>query len=647
VVIRHHDAILAADDPSRAASRVRGTRSIRSSLTDTTTGGHRTMNDGRSDLDDLIGDFSRRRIDRRELMRRATALGLSAAALSALARATGVAAQDATPRASPGASPVAVAPPLTRDQYYQQIRTAFKFEEPQNKGGQVLWTQTSDIATVNGLLTADYPTVYVTYSIFEPLTSISPVDGQPTPGLADSWDIAPDGKTYTFHLNPNVTWHDGQPMTADDVKYTFDVALDERSPNPRRSTILQELVSYRVIDPHTIGMTTKEPFATFLYDVTNGITIMPKHIWEKVSPDAWPNDPGSTGQDPARVVGTGPFKFKEWKQGESTTLVRNDQYWDPQAIPVIDEFTLRILPDPATEVEALKAGETDIVEVIPAPQVKDVQNTPGVKVDIYPGFTFSYYGYNLDKEKTTLFLDKRVREALFIALDKEAIKNNIYLGFGEVARGTQPKLSFAYAPDQIEETYAFDPARAKQLLADAGWKDSNGDGIVDKDGQEFKFELLTSSGGGAVLDQLLAEFQQRWKDIGVEMTPKLVEFSAMQEVTDGTHDFQMFLQGFGWDPSGNQGTVFRCDAYKGGFNSSKYCNPEYDRLDDQQLRELDRAKRRELLIEQSKIVWNDLPVGIYRMGVERPGYSDRLHNFFPSGNGGVYWSIPFVWVENS
>jgi peptide/nickel transport system substrate-binding protein len=251
----------------------------------------------------------------------------------------------------------------------------------------------------------------------------------------------------------------------------------------------------------------------------------------------------------------------------------------------------------------------------------------------------------MDPEKTTLFQDQRVRAALFIAIDKEAIKNNIYLGLGEVARGTQPKLSFAYAPESVEVTYDYDPERAKQLLADAGWADTNGDGIVEKDGQDFRFELLLPSGGGATTDQLLAELQQRWREIGVEMTPNLMEWSAMQDVTDKTHDFQALLQGFSWDASGSQGTLFRCDSYEGGFNNIKYCNEEFDRLDDQQLRELDREKRRELLIEQSNIIWNDLPVLIYRFAVERPSFSTRLHNFFPTGNGGVYWSLPFVWVE--
>ena len=581
------------------------------------------------------------RLDRRGLLVRAGALGLSASALGALSAAD-ARAQDGTPEAAGSGE---VIRSMSREEYYATLREAFPFEEPATPGGQVILSQTSDIATVNGLLTADYPTAYITTGpLFEPLVGNSPIDGQIVPALADSYELAADGKTYTFALNQDAKWHDGTDVTADDVQFTFDVALDEKSPNPRRSSILQVLDSYRVIDEHTFEMVAKEPFATFLYDVPFAVTIMPKHIWEGVAPEAWPNDPGSTGQDPARVVGTGPFKFQEWRQGESVTLVRNDDYYDPQAIPVIVELVMRVLPDPATEVEALKAGEIDIVEIVPAPQTEEIQNTEGLNVDIHPGYSFSYVGFNMDPEKTTLFQDQRVRAALFIAIDKEAIRDNIYLGLGEVALGTQPKLSFAYAPEAVEETYAYDPERARQLLADAGWVDSNGDGIVEKDGQDFRFELVLASGGGAVVDQLLAEFQQRWLEIGVEMTPNLMEWSAMQDLTDNTHDYDALLQGFSWDPAGNQGALFRCDSYTGGFNNLKYCSEEFDALDDQQLRELDREKRRELLIEQSNIVWNDLPVLIYRFGVNRPGYTERLRNYFPTGNGGPYWSLPYVWV---
>jgi peptide/nickel transport system substrate-binding protein len=596
------------------------------------------MSQGQDNRNDVSRALTVRRVDRRGLVIRASVFGLAVGALGTPP--APIFGQEASPEAAGGDTVHS----MTREAYQAQLQQAFAWEEPQNQGGQVIWSQANDISTVNGLLTSDYPTIYVTAFLFEPLVNVSPIDGQIIPALADSYEVAPDGKTYTFHLNTDAKWHDGTDVTAEDVKFTFDVATDPSSPNPRQSTMVEQIESYRVIDDDTFELVAKEPIVTFLYDVVWPALTMPKHIWESVPPAEWPNDPGSTGQDPARVVGTGPFKFQEWRQAETVTLARNDQYYDPTAIPVIDELIMRVLPDPETEVEALKAGETDIMEIIPAPQFEDVSTTPGLKADKYPGWSFSYIGLNMDPEKTTLFQDARVRQALFVAIDKEAIKDNIYQGLGEVARGTQPKLSYAYSPESFEETYDYDPERAKQLLADAGWTDTDGDGLVDQDGTPFSFELVTSSGGGAVVDQLLAELQQNWREIGIEMTPNLMEWSAMLDLTSQTHDFDALLQGFGWDASLNQGSLFRCDSYGGGFNDIKYCNEEYDRLDDMQLREFNREKRRQLLIEQSQIIWNDLPVLIYRIGVERPGYSDRLHNFFPNGMGGVYWSLPYTWI---
>lgn len=573
---------------------------------------------------------------------RRTLGGMSAAVAGSMLVPVAVRAQDGTPAASP-AGEAAVS--ISREAFYEELFAAFPFEEPQVEGGQLIWSQTSDISTLNGLLTSDLPTAYVTGMIFESVVGASPIDGQPVPGLADSWDISDDGLTYTFHLNPNVMWHDGTPFTAEDVVFSFDVALDEASPNPRRGTISPLLASYRAVDDHTFEAVAVDTFATFLTDVMFAFGIVPKHIWEDVAPAAWPNDPGSTGQDPSRVVGTGPFKFVEWRQGESVTLEKNADYWDSMAIPVIDQNIMTILPDPATEVEALKAGEIDIMETIPAAQTEDVQNTEGLEVALFPNLSFSFYGFNLDPEKTTLFQDKEVRQAMFIAIDKESIKDNIYLGYGEVPRGTQPVLSFAFDAEAIEDPFAYDPDRARELLASAGWEDTDGDGIVEKDGQALSFTLITSSGGGAVIDQLLAELQQRWRDIGVDMQPSLIEFPALVEIITNTYDFEVAMLGFNWDASGGQGPVFATESYRNAFNFMKYSSEAYDALEDQQLRELDPERRRELLIEQSKIVWEDQPVGIFRFGTDRTGYASRIKNYFPNGYG-QYWSYPWVWIAD-
>jgi peptide/nickel transport system substrate-binding protein len=575
--------------------------------------------------------------------------GMTAAVASGLLVPSALA-QDGTPEASPVASPVGTGTgetitSITREQFYEDLFAFFPFEEPQTEGGQLIWSQTSDISTVNGILSSDLPTGYVIGMLFESLVGGSPIDGEPSPGLADYWEIAPDGRTYTFHLNPEARWHDGTPLTAEDAQFSFDIAMAEDSPNPRRGIMGPLLESYRAVDEHTFEMVARDTFATFLFDVAAQIPIMPKHIWDGIAPPDWPNDPGSTGQDPSRVVGSGPFKFVEWRQGESVTLERNADYWDPVAIPVIDQAIMTILPDPATEVEALKAGEIDIIEVIPAPQTEELQNTEGIEVAIFPNLGFTFYGFNLDPERTTLFQDKEVRQALFVAIDKEAIRQNIFLGFGEVPRGTQPVLSPAYDAESIEDPFDFDPDRARELLASAGWEDTDGDGIVEKDGQPLSFTLTTSSGGGATTDQIMAELQQKWRDIGVDMQVSMVEFPALVEIITNTFDFEMVMLGFNWSPDGGQGAMFATDSYRNAFNFMKYSNPEFDALEEQQLRELDPEKRRQLLIQQSQIVWEDQPVGIFRFGTDRTGYTSRLRNYFPNGYG-QYWSFPWVWIAD-
>jgi peptide/nickel transport system substrate-binding protein len=275
--------------------------------------------------------------------------------------------------------------------------------------------------------------------------------------------------------------------------------------------------------------------------------------------------------------------------------------------------------------------------------VEEIQNTEGLEVAIFPTLSFGFYLFNLDPEKTTLFQDKEVRQALYIAIDKESIIENIYLGYGEVPRGTQPTLSFAYDAEAVEDPFTYDPDRARELLASAGWEDTDGDGIVDKDGQALSFTMIAPSGQGATADQLFAELQQRWRDIGVDMQPNLIEFPALIDTLQSTQDFEVALLGFSWTPDGGQGAMFDTDSYLTAFNYMKYSNPEFDALEEQQLRELNPERRKQLLIEQSKIVWEDQPVGIYRFAVDRTGYTSRLKNYFPNGFG-QYWSFPWVWI---
>ncbi len=568
------------------------------------------------------------------------------AAPSTLA-ASPIASPEATPVASPGASPSALSSPpgqalrsITREEFRRQLLKHFPFELPGKRGGTVIIGEPGDISTVNPILANDTLTISIVGAIFEPLVGASPIDGQPVPALADSWEVAPDGVTYTFHLNRDARWHDGTDVTAEDVKFSFDAVLDPNTGSSFRTIVDDAIASYEIVDPDTFRIVASDRLVSFLYEGPGAVFIMPKHIWENVGFESWSFDGGSTGQDPSRVIGTGPFLFKEWVQGDHVTITRNDAYYDEP--PLIDALTLQVQPNSDAAVLALQNGQIDAVEILPPEQVEAVRNTPGLKVEIYDFFQMTFYAFNLDRDRTPLFQDKEVRQALFYALDRDSITRNIFLGYGEPAVGTQPRLSPAYAPDRMTPQYSFDPNKARELLAAAGWTDTNGNGTVDKNGQEMEFDLLYV-GGEAVVDQIVSYMQEAWKAVGVNMEPRSVSGGALIDALE-SHDFQMALLAFSLSPDGSQGPLFTCDAYQGGFNFWGYCNPTYDELDRLQKREFDPAKRRELLIQQSQIIWEDQPVGVIRFGVARTGFSARLHNFFPNGYG-FLWSLPFVWVE--
>ncbi|MDP9354632.1 MAG: ABC transporter substrate-binding protein [Chloroflexota bacterium] len=591
-------------------------------------------------FEELIGEVRAGRVDRREFLKRAAAIGLSASTIGLALRAEAALAQEGSPAAG-GAGETITS--ITTEEYLKNVREAFPFEEPQNQGGQVILGDSTDISTVNAMLAGDSPTFDVILgTVYETLYGSSVINGQPVPsGLANFWEIAPDGVTYTFHLNEDAVWHDGEPVTAEDVVFSFDAALNPETGTTYLTSNEAAIASYKAIDEHTFQLVAKDRLVTFLYDVF--VPIMPKHIWENVPPAEWATDPGSIGTDPSRVIGSGPFKFVEWVQGDHVTLTKFDDYYAD--VPNIQEFIFRVLPDDAAAVQALRTGEVDIVDGVPPAQFEELEAAEGIEAEAYDTFSFTWYAYNLDPEKTTLFQDKEVRQALFYALDREAIVESILLGFGEVAQGTQPILSIAYAPDKLATRYDYNPERAQELLEQAGWVDTDGDGIREKNGQPLRFEAMTSE-GAATNEQMIAYMQEAWREIGVDMQPVFVPFPTLLDAINETHDFDMVLLGFGWDPSGNQEAMFACASYEGSFNVMKYCNEQYDALNEQQKREFDQAARINLLIEQSNIINDDLPVGIVAFRQDRTAFSEALHNFFPIGLG-LLWSLSYIWVEQS
>lgn len=591
------------------------------------------------EIENLVDKLKEGSISRRGFMRRATALGVSAAAAGVLARSA--AAQDATPMATPAGEVITSIPVEEAQKEYDE---AFPWEEAENEGGDIIYAQSTDIATLNTVLSTDTYSALVSGLVYDFLIGSSVVNGRPIPtGLAESWEIAADGIAYTLHLRQGIKWHDGEPFTADDVIFTFDIVLAEDSPSVRKGTVDGVLDRYEKVDDYTVTFYAKAPSAIFLTEALGQFGIMPKHIWEGVAPADWSSDPGSTGTDPSRVIGTGGFKFVEWKLGESVTLEANKEYWDTPNIPRIDRFIYQVIADDNSAIAALQTGSADVAGISFSRADEIKQSNPDLKIEAYDTSAFNYYHCLQDETKETLFVDPRVRQAMLYALDRDAIAEAVYNNYAIRADGTQPVLSIAYAPDRVNTIYTYDPEKAKALLKEAGWEDTDGDGIVDKDGKKFSFEMFYSE-GVATYETQIPFMQESYLAIGIEAIPAAVPFPTLLVNTD-EEKYQMAVQGFSWSIDGGQDAMFASYMTPpNGFNSMRYKNDEYDALVEPSKTEIDVDKRIDILTEMSNIVNDDAAIGISVFRQDILGGAARLHNFFPNGYSNFHW-LYRTWVD--
>jgi len=236
--------------------------------------------------------------------------GFALVLLSGLASPFALAAQDATPAASPAAGSTGeTIRSQTREEFRAEIEEVYNLEVPGNNEGTFVAGTVGDLQSLNPFLAEEETSSAVTGLIYEGLIGGDPRTGQPAPGgLADYWEIAPDGITYTFYLNQDARWHDGEDLTAADMQFSFDALADEETGSVYTGSFVSGVASWRVIDDDTFEVTSNGINARFLYDLF-GVSVIPEHIWADVPKVDWRTDPGSTGQDPDRVVGTGPFRF--------------------------------------------------------------------------------------------------------------------------------------------------------------------------------------------------------------------------------------------------------------------------------------------------------------------------------------------------
>ncbi len=452
---------------------------------------------------------------------------------------------------------------------------------------------------------------------------------QPLPSLAKSWEVSPDGKTYTFHLQQGVKWHDGKPFTAADVVFSTKTFLMETHPRARDAFSRCEEIS--APDEHTVVFKLKEPYAPFImaFEVSSA-PMMPRHLYEGSD---FRNNPAN-----ATPIGTGPFKFKEWVKGQYVHLVRFDDYWKPGQ-PYLDGIYFRVIPDAASRALALEDG------TLQQTQFTAIENFDVPRLKALPNLTMTTKGYEFFAPIAWLELnhrvkpldDRRFRQALLYAVDRQFIRDKLWFGLGRVPTGPIASVTKFYEPDVPK--YAYDPAKAKALLDEMGLE-------PDAKGVRTRLKLLVMPYGetwtrlGEYLKQALAK-------VGIAITLETTDAAGWaQRVSNWDYEMTMdFTYQYGDPALGVSRTYVSSNIRKGVLfsNTMGYANPEVDALFAKAAVAPSEAERQALYSQVQKILVDDAPV-TWLLEIEFPTFLDkRVRNAITTAIG-ANESYDAVWL---
>ncbi|MEW6351956.1 MAG: peptide-binding protein [Thermodesulfobacteriota bacterium] len=485
-----------------------------------------------------------------------------------------------------------------------------------------------DASVLLPVLAADSASFAVTGNVYNGLVKYDE-DINLVGDLAEKWEISPDNLKIRFYLNKGVRWQDGQPFTARDVEYTYLLYTDEKTPTAYATDFLK-VKEFRVLDDYTVEVTYDKPYAPALGSWA--VAIHPRHLLAGTNVVDSPLK--------RHPVGTGPYKFKEWVTGEKILLDANPDCF--MGRPYISRTMTRIIPDPATMFLELKAGRIDMMGLGPLQYMRQT-NTSWFKEQYkkykYLATGYTYLGYNLQKEK---FKDKRVRQAITMAIDREGIVKGVLLGLGVVAHSPYKPDTYWYNPNVRK--FPYDPEKAKQLLAEAGWKDTDNDGILDKDGTPFEIEIITNH-GNETRKNTATIIQWYLGKIGIKVKIRVIEWAAFLKNFINKRNFEVCL--LGWSIGQDPHQVDIWNSKKTGptqLNFVHYQNPEVDELLDKGAATYDRAERKKYYDKFQEIIAEDQPYTFLYVPESLPIVSSRIKGIVPAPLGISYdfpkWYVP-------
>jgi peptide/nickel transport system substrate-binding protein len=502
-------------------------------------------------------------------------------------------------------------------------------------GGTVIRRLDSECKTLNWVLYTTAYELFVLRYLYDPMIDYD-VNGNLVPVLAAELPtVSPDHLRITLKLRPDAHWSDGVPITAKDVKFTLDKVRDPKIPAINKSPYYEKLDHLEVVDDHTVTFVWKEAFAPAIYAITQ-LWPIPEHIYGQ----------GDFLTNPAnrKPVGSGPFKLDEWVSSQYISLVRDPNYWGEKAH--LDRVIFKVVEDDAVALNMLKAGELDEMRATQGQWEKQMDDPDFKehfrKVDYYfPGYNFVAWNC-----RSAWFSDKRVRKAMTLLFDRESVNTKIYSGYARLVSGPFYINSWAY--DKTVKPLPFDPAAARQLLAAAGWKDTDHDGILDKNGKKFEFEMnvIAGSNPAAQFSQLL---QEECGKAGIRINIRSLEGSSFFDRVDkGDFDAAMLGWRLDFDPDCFD-TFDSSMTPPKGLNHNWYSNPQVDSLLVLGRKEFDQNKRAAIYHKVHQLIAEDQPYTFVNAVPDKRPIARKIqgigispmgpYDFWPGAN---YW-----WIDES
>jgi len=484
---------------------------------------------------------------------------------------------------------------------------------------------------LNPLTSSDAYATELMGHIFSTLLYRDPETLEMLPHVAESWEESEDHLTYTFHMRQGLTFSDGVPLTAKDVKFTFDRLMDPKVDAAHARNYYKNVTGWELIDDYTIRFTCSEPYYKHLI-MLGGLDIMPAHIYGEGDFNNHANN--------RNPIGSGPYTLESWETGQTITLARNERYWGE----VVDrpayfaKKVYKIITDSNAAFQVLQRGDLDVGTMRPEDWVRRANSENFVRD--FNKFTYyrpaySYVGWNLRRPQ---FQDKRVRKALAMMLDREKIRDTIYEGLSRTVDGSfmpgTPEYNEAIQP------LPFDPVQAEALLTEAGWTDSDNDGILDKDGQKLSFELMltTASIDG---EKVATTYMDELRRHRVELIIRTMEWASLTERVDA-RNFDAVMMGWQMPPDPDPYQVWHSSQVDSGSNYIGFLNAEADALIEEARVTFDAPQRQELYKRFQEIIYDEQPCIFMFQPMSLLAVDKRVHGIqiYPFGLEQLQWWVP-------